>query len=114
MVCCPFERIASAWHHQCLHYFGQCQLSQVFASWNATKSEEKKDLQDACTEYGIEFASTDVKSVWWGKLEAYIEINIVLVVVSMARLEGHIVLYTPPHHSTLQPIETVWAITRPL
>ncbi|CAK4071942.1 unnamed protein product [Aphanomyces euteiches] len=27
----------------------------------------------------------------------------------MAQRTGHTVMYTPPHHSNLQPIETVWA-----
>ncbi|KAG9408315.1 hypothetical protein AC1031_021557 [Aphanomyces cochlioides] len=27
----------------------------------------------------------------------------------MAKRDGHIALYTPPHHSNIQPIETVWA-----
>ncbi|CAK4113979.1 unnamed protein product, partial [Aphanomyces euteiches] len=27
----------------------------------------------------------------------------------MAKQYGHPVLFTPPHHSNLQPIETVWA-----
>ena len=30
----------------------------------------------------------------------------------MAETEGHEVLYSPPHYSNLQPIETVWAIVK--
>ncbi len=33
-------------------------------------------------------------------------------IVDLARQRGHEILYTPPHHSDLQPIETVWAIVK--
>ena len=34
------------------------------------------------------------------------------VVQRMARQAGHEVMYTPPYHSDLQPIETIWAIVK--
>ncbi|KAF0708093.1 hypothetical protein AaE_013353 [Aphanomyces astaci] len=33
-------------------------------------------------------------------------------IVQMATEKGHTVVYTPPHHSDLQPIELVWAIVK--
>jgi hypothetical protein len=33
-------------------------------------------------------------------------------IVTMAKQRGHDVVFTPPHHSDLQPIETVWAIVK--
>ncbi|KAG9398678.1 hypothetical protein AC1031_014461 [Aphanomyces cochlioides] len=30
----------------------------------------------------------------------------------MARQAGHEIVFTPPHHSDLQPIETIWAIVK--
>ena len=43
----------------------------------------------------------------WEKLRPCIKENISPVIV-----EGQEVLYSPPHHSNLQPIETVWAIVK--
>lgn len=39
----------------------------------------------------------------------WISENIQLAVVAMAKERGHDVLFTPPYHSDLQPIELIWA-----
>jgi transposase len=43
------------------------------------------------------------------ELRSWIEKNIPMEVVSSAEALGHKVLFTPPFHSDLQPIELVWA-----
>ena len=48
-------------------------------------------------------------TVIWDKLKTYINDRIKPIVVLMAEAAGHKVLYLPPHHSDLQPIELVWA-----
>ena len=48
----------------------------------------------------------------WDLLSKYISLNIVPVIVQMAKYAGHEVLYTPPHYSDLQTIELVWAIVK--
>lgn len=42
----------------------------------------------------------------------YVRDHVDPVIVTMARARGHMVRFTPPHHSDLQPIETVWAIVK--
>ncbi|KAH9110875.1 hypothetical protein LEN26_013606 [Aphanomyces euteiches] len=76
------------------------------------RGQKKVVLQNACKVYGIDFAVSHLKSVLWAKLSKYIEANVVPVEKSVAEREGHCVVYTPPHHSNLQPIELVWANTK--
>lgn len=76
------------------------------------KSQKKADLQQACERYGIAFRPTDTKVMLWENLRQYIQANIPPVIVQMAQEEGHEVLYSPPHYSDLQPIETVWAVVK--
>ncbi|KAH9112766.1 hypothetical protein LEN26_002882 [Aphanomyces euteiches] len=69
-------------------------------------------LQQACEKYGLGYDYFDVKPVLWKKLTEYIARNIEPIVVTMARSRGHTVVFTPPHHSDLQPIELVWGIVK--
>ena len=55
---------------------------------------------------------SDTKALFWENLNGYIERNVVPVVAKMANEAGHEVLYSPPHYSDLQPIETIWAIVK--
>ncbi|OQR83192.1 hypothetical protein ACHHYP_20757 [Achlya hypogyna] len=70
------------------------------------KGWKKSLLVDACRGLGIDCDETDLKAVLWGKLEAHVSATLP-VVVTMAREKGHEVLFTPPSHSRLQPIEIV-------
>ncbi|OQR85314.1 hypothetical protein ACHHYP_11956 [Achlya hypogyna] len=70
--------------------------------------EKKAVLQAACTRYDIAFTS-ETKPELWKKLKKYIDDNIEPEIVTLAKEDGHEVLYSPPHHSDLQPIELVWA-----
>ncbi|RHY84188.1 hypothetical protein DYB28_002388 [Aphanomyces astaci] len=70
---------------------------------------KKQDLLAACERFGVAVSANDYRSVIWSKLQAYVKENIVPEVVSVARARGYEVVYTPPYHSDLQPIEYVWA-----
>ena len=71
--------------------------------------QSKACLIDVCRRYGIQVSGDEFKSILWSKLATHIEANVPPVIVSMARDRGHTVVFTPPHHSDLQPIEIVWA-----
>ncbi|KAF0703885.1 hypothetical protein AaE_015209 [Aphanomyces astaci] len=69
----------------------------------------KADLLLACQRYGVDVESHDLKKTIWTRLKPVLAARVDPVVVSMARSRGHDVVFTPPHHSDLQPIEMVWA-----
>ncbi|ETV76547.1 hypothetical protein H257_09549 [Aphanomyces astaci] len=69
---------------------------------NTPQSRHRKEvLIAACTMYGIPVTGTEFKSLLWEKLAAYIETNVLPVVMTMASERGHTVVYTPP--SPLRP-----------
>ncbi|OQR86055.1 hypothetical protein ACHHYP_11058 [Achlya hypogyna] len=68
----------------------------------------KSDLIEACERFGVDVAATDLKTTIWQRLKPVVAAHVLPVVVSMARARGHDVIFTPPHHSDLQPIEMVW------
>jgi hypothetical protein len=69
----------------------------------------KADLLVACQKYGVNVDSHDLKKTIWERLKPVLAARVDPVVVTLARARGHDVVYTPPHHSDLQPIEMVWA-----
>ncbi|KAF0684226.1 Aste57867_23780 [Aphanomyces stellatus] len=70
---------------------------------------KKTQLQQACHKYGILYSNDDAKSTIWKKIAEYTQRHVVPVVVQTAASRGHQVVFTPPHHLDLQPIELVWA-----
>lgn len=76
------------------------------------KGWRKAQLIDAACSYGITVESKMTKPEIWSLLEEHIAKNVVPTICEMARRAGHEVLFSPPHYSDLQPIETVWAITK--
>uniref|UniRef100_K3WE35 Uncharacterized protein n=1 Tax=Globisporangium ultimum (strain ATCC 200006 / CBS 805.95 / DAOM BR144) TaxID=431595 RepID=K3WE35_GLOUD len=74
------------------------------------RGSKKEVLLNACQQYGIAVPSNAAKPILWEVLSKHINKSVVPVVVDVARAEGHDVVYTPSHHSDLQPIEIVWAI----
>ncbi|RHY24712.1 hypothetical protein DYB32_008725 [Aphanomyces invadans] len=74
-------------------------------------SMKKLRLQEACVVRGIPYNASDVKSFLWSKLEPVVA-SVQPTTVAMAEAAGHEVLFTPPHHSELQPIELIWAIVK--
>lgn len=76
------------------------------------KNSTKENLILACQQYGIEFRAGDTKFLLWNRLQEYIQTNVQPVIVKLAKDAGHEVMFSPPHYSDLQPIETVWAIVK--
>jgi hypothetical protein len=70
-------------------------------------------LLEACARYGLAVPPDAKKCEHiWPLLSAYIHANIRPAAVAKAEAAGHTVLFTPPHFSDLQPMETVWAIVK--
>ena len=72
-------------------------------------SWKKQRMVEYCNEHNIPVSPSDLKNVIWDRLKKHIDQNIKPVVVSMAEASGHKVVWSPPHHSDLQPIELIWA-----
>ena len=70
---------------------------------------KKSRMIEYCVEHSIPHCTTELKSVIWGRLKKHIEKNIKPIIVTMAEEAGHMVVWSPPHHSDLQPIELIWA-----
>ncbi|KAF0706155.1 hypothetical protein AaE_014251 [Aphanomyces astaci] len=69
-------------------------------------------LVDACRAYGIPTSGHEHKSELWGLLATHIRAHVKPIITDMAERRGHSIVFTPPHHSDLQPIEIVWAIVK--
>ncbi|RQM25057.1 hypothetical protein B5M09_011453 [Aphanomyces astaci] len=76
-----------------------------------TSRQSKKVLLDACRTYGIAVDEKAFKSILWQHFSDH-KATIKPAIVQMATEKGHTVVYTPPHHSDLQPIELVSAIVK--
>ena len=73
---------------------------------------KKADMIEACCKFKIRHDASETCEVLWGKLSEYIKKNIRPEIVKEARDRGHELLYSAPHYSDLEPIETVWAIVK--
>ena len=65
-------------------------------------------MQRACELYDIVHSDSDTKTMLWDLLSKHIGENVNPIVVQIALDEGNEVVFSPPHHSDLQPIELVW------
>ena len=72
-------------------------------------SWKKQRMVEYCQEHNVPFDPSDLKSVIWDRLRKHVEENNKPVIVAMSEALGHEVVWSPPHHSDLQPIELVWA-----
>lgn len=73
------------------------------------KESMKKDLlKQRCEEYKLEVPANAPKSVMWAMLKPIVD-KMKPVSVDLALSKGHRILFTPPYHSDLQPIELLWA-----
>ena len=73
---------------------------------------KKQRLQEECMWYGLQFDEKETKPIFWDRLKKNIDECVVPMVVTMAQDAGHDILFTPPHYSDLQPIETIWVIVK--
>lgn len=72
------------------------------------KGETRKDALSACAkEKNIKIPEKPPKSKVWNAIKKYAAQNVLPVIYQMAKDVGHELLYSPPHHSELQPIELV-------
>ena len=69
---------------------------------------KRAELQRVLTVSGISFAAKDTVATLRKKLKAYVD-TVEPEVVQLSKQQGHEVLYTPPYHCDLQPIEMVWS-----
>jgi len=58
------------------------------------------------------YGASDTKAIIWELVSKHVAANINPIIVQMALDEGHGVVFSPPHHSDLQPIEIVWAVVK--
>ncbi|RHY85699.1 hypothetical protein DYB37_014043 [Aphanomyces astaci] len=81
---------------------GQCKIP-------SRKAMKKADMLAACETYGINVNQRLTRPVVWAVLKDHIDRVVKSEVESMAMERGHLVAWTPPYHSDLQPIEMVWS-----
>ena len=49
-----------------------------------------------------------IKLVLWGRVKIFIKETVKPIIVSLVEESGHTIVWSPPHHIYLQPIELVW------
>ena len=69
---------------------------------------KKAKLLDECSKQVIHVPDKSIKTEIWRFIEPFI-INTLPIICTMAKAEGHEVLFSPPHYFDLHPIEIVWA-----
>ncbi len=69
------------------------------------KAEVLAELRRVEMNYDPNVSAVEAKQL----LRQWQDQNICAEVVSMAKESGHVVLFTPPHYSDLQPIRLLWA-----
>ena len=72
-------------------------------------SWKKQELVDFSLVNNITVHQDELKSVLWERVKLWTALYLKPIIVSMAEEAGHEVVFSPPHHSDLQPIELVWA-----
>ena len=72
-------------------------------------SWKKQRMLEYCNEHGIDVNPSDLKSIVWDTLKKYVDECVKPTIVLMAEVAGHKVVFSPPHHSDLQPIKLVWS-----
>jgi len=70
---------------------------------------KKADTMKFLDEHKIPYEKNDYVAVLRGKLRMWRNENVKPWIVQEAEKRGHTVVYTPPHHCELQPIEMIWA-----
>ncbi|ETV98931.1 hypothetical protein H310_08418 [Aphanomyces invadans] len=80
-----------------------------FVKWFKAAMDEVEFHGKMGVRYGVDVESHDLKKTIWARFKPVLSARVEPMVVTMARDRGHDVLFTPPHHSDLQPIEMVWA-----
>ena len=64
-------------------------------------------LLDKCSKRGIQVPYKIIKTEIYNFIEPFVRNNLPII-CTMAKSEGHEVIFSPTHYSNLQPIEVVW------
>ncbi|DAZ94152.1 TPA: hypothetical protein N0F65_007352 [Lagenidium giganteum] len=99
--------LRSEWYN-CVIILDNAKYHKVKPTWVPSRGNKKEVLVAACNRLGIHVESKDTKAKLRAKLEPVLA-AVQPTIVQMAENAGHRVVFTPPHHSDLQPIELVWA-----
>ena len=78
----------------------------------APQKMKKQEVVDYLSRNGIEFPCGATCHLLKSTLKKHIAQTVQAEVVSLAEQRGHKVLFTPPYHSDLQPIELIWAFVK--
>ena len=73
---------------------------------------QKQQLQQILRDHGVPFESSDLLSSLQHKFRTVVKPTLKTEVEQVAEEHGHTVLFQPPSHSELQPIEKVWAVVK--
>lgn len=73
---------------------------------------KKQEVIDWLQSNDIPHSATDTAPILRQKVKDWIAANEKIAVERLAEEQGHKVLFTPPYHSDLQPIELVWALVK--
>jgi transposase len=107
-----FDVLDAKGFRECIIVLDNAKYHKVLPEHVPRKKDSKQKLVQACEQYNLPVHARDTKAILWDKLQLYIRLNVVPVIVEMARERGHDVIYTPPRFSDLQPIEYVWAMVK--
>ena len=100
----------AAWNvHSALIVMDNAKYHKSLPEGTPKGSWKKQRMLKYCNEHGIDVNPSDLKSIVWDTLKKYVNEHVRPTIVSMAEAAGHKVVFSPPHHSDLQPIELVWA-----
>ena len=72
---------------------------------------KKQEIINWCLKNGVSVDKRDLKDTLMKKVFEKTG-DVEPTIVSMAKEAGHEVIFSPPHYSDLQPIETVWAVLK--
>lgn len=76
------------------------------------RGDKKAALLEYCNDNNIIVNPQSLKPEIVEKVMSHVQANVRPIIVEMAENSGHRVIFTPPYHSDLEPIELVWAITK--
>ena len=74
-------------------------------------SMKKKELQEYLTANDVSWSERQLKKDLYKKAQEYRK-TLDVEVERLAEESGHEVLWLPPYHSTLNPIELMWGVTK--
>lgn len=77
-----------------------------------SSTAKKSEIAAALTRLGVPYDVEMGKAELVVLMQEHVKKHVPFVLVDMARRASHELIFSPPHHSDLQPIEIVWAQTK--